>query len=629
MTQLTQGAVYHMYEETDVLANVDPILQVLSAKKVNAANQAQDRYRLILSDGDHFAQAMLTTGLNHLVAGDTPTIGKNAVVKLQTYAVNVVQNRRIIIVLAVELVDDSVTDKIGSPTSIETAVQAGAAAPGPAAATSDAPMRDAVSESSSRAAGGAGGGAGSNASKTAAARRPQGGAAAQRGGGGGRGGDSLASAPVYPIESLSPYQNKWTIRARVTSKSDIRHWSNQRGDGKLFSVNLLDESGEIRATGFNEACDKLYPILEEGKVFRISRARVNIAKKQFSNLANEYEITFENNTEVEPVNEAEEKDVPQVQFNFTQLAELTNIDKDATCDVLGVVQDNGQVSEITAKATQKQIKKRELTIVDRSQYAVRVTLWGRQAESWTELDNGIVAIKGVKVGDFGGRSLSVSGSSTVAVDPDIPEAHELRGWYDTAGATQSFQSFSSGGAGAGAGSFKPDAFKALKDVVDENLGMQEKPDYFSTRATVSYVKGDNLSYPACPTDRCNKKMSQEGEHQWRCEKCEKSYEAPQYRYIISMCVSDYTSQIWVSGFNEVGADLFGKTADEMQQLKEDDDPQYQGAIASAVGKAYNLNVKAKADSFGDQTRVRYQIQRMAPVDWVAAAKTLASQIEAW
>lgn len=279
--------------------------------------------------------------------------------------------------------------------------------------------------------------------------------------------------------------------------------------------------------------------------------------------------------------QAEEKDVPQVQFNFTQLSDLTNIDKDGTCDVLGVVQDNGAVSEITAKATQKQIKKRELTIVDRSQYAVRVTLWGRQAESWTELDNGIVAIKGVKVGDFGGRSLSVSGSSTIAVDPDIPEAHELRGWYDTSGATQSFQSFSSmgaGGAGA-AGAFKPDAFKCLKDVVDENLGMSDKPDYFSARATVSYVKGDNLSYPACPTERCNKKMSQEGERQWRCEKCEMTYEAPQYRcallslflarmrthaliphprscararsYIISMCVSDYTSQIWVSGFNEV------------------------------------------------------------------------------
>lgn len=38
-------------------------------------------------------------------------------------------------------------------------------------------------------------------------------------------------------------------------------------------------------------------------MYRISRARVNIAKKQFSNLNNEYEITFENNTEVEAVDE--------------------------------------------------------------------------------------------------------------------------------------------------------------------------------------------------------------------------------------------------------------------------------------------------------------------------------------
>lgn len=91
---------------------------------------------------------------------------------------------------------------------------------------------------------------------------------------------------------------RWTIKARVTVKSDIRHWSNAKGDGKLFSVNLLDDSSEIKATGFNEAVDRLYPVFEEGKVYYISKARVGIAKKQFSNLPNEYEITFERDTEV-------------------------------------------------------------------------------------------------------------------------------------------------------------------------------------------------------------------------------------------------------------------------------------------------------------------------------------------
>lgn len=63
----------------------------------------------------------------------------------------------------------------------------------------------------------------------------------------------------------------------------------------------MDETGEIRATGFNDVVDNLYNKLEEGKVYLISKARVNIAKKQFSNVNNEYEIGLEGQTEVVPV----------------------------------------------------------------------------------------------------------------------------------------------------------------------------------------------------------------------------------------------------------------------------------------------------------------------------------------
>ena len=46
------------------------------------------------------------------------------------------------------------------------------------------------------------------------------------------------------------WQNKWTIKARVTSKGDVRTWNKSTGSGKLFSMDLMDESGAIRVMPF-------------------------------------------------------------------------------------------------------------------------------------------------------------------------------------------------------------------------------------------------------------------------------------------------------------------------------------------------------------------------------------------
>jgi replication factor A1 len=106
---------------------------------------------------------------------------------------------------------------------------------------------------------------------------------------------------IYPIEGLNPCLCGWSIKARVIQKSDIKTWSNRQGEGRLFDVTLMDETGAIRGAGFNAVVDKLYPRLEEGKVYFISKARVNPAKKKFSNLTHDYELSFQRDTEVEEV----------------------------------------------------------------------------------------------------------------------------------------------------------------------------------------------------------------------------------------------------------------------------------------------------------------------------------------
>lgn len=44
-----------------------------------------------------------------------------------------------------------------------------------------------------------------------------------------------------PIDTLNIYQPTWAIKARVTLKGAIRTWKKPTSEGKLCSINLLDE----------------------------------------------------------------------------------------------------------------------------------------------------------------------------------------------------------------------------------------------------------------------------------------------------------------------------------------------------------------------------------------------------
>ncbi len=68
------------------------------------------------------------------------------------------------------------------------------------------------------------------------------------------------------------HKKRWSIKARVTKKSDIRNYTNDKGPGKLFSFDLIDATGEIRATGFNQSVDKFYDMLHVDSVSTVEYA---------------------------------------------------------------------------------------------------------------------------------------------------------------------------------------------------------------------------------------------------------------------------------------------------------------------------------------------------------------------
>ncbi|OGM39158.1 replication factor A protein 1 [Aspergillus bombycis] len=597
-SQISIGALSAIFDETKPQIR-EPIVQCVQIKPLPPQQNNQERYRAVFSDISNYVQTMLATPeANRFVTSGQ--LRKGCFVRLKSFQANSVKGKKILIIVDLEVLQDlGEAEKIGEPKPLESKAEEDEK-PQPTTISSNGFYGSKIQ--------------GGQLQATNKPAQPLPAAAS-------------AHATIYPIEAISPYSHKWTIKARCTSKSNIRTWHNRNGDGKLFSVNLLDDSGEIRATGFNDQCDMLYDIFQEGSVYYISSpCGVKIAKKQFTNLNNDYELTFERDTVVEKAED--QADVPQIRFSFTTIGDLQSVEKDTTIDVIGVLKEVAEVSQIMSKTTNKPYNKRELTMVDSTGFSVRLTVWGSTALNFNVTPESVIAFKGVKVSDFGGRSLSLLSSGSMTVDPDIEEAHKLKGWYDAQGRDEAFASHALM-PGVASSTTKAEQFKTVAQIKEEQLGMSDEVAYFSLKATVIYIKQDTMCYPACLSERCNKKVTELDPGQWRCERCDITHPRPEYRYIMLISVSDHTGQLYLSCFDEVGRCMMGTSADQLMEIRQNDEKAAGDIFQDANCRTWNFRCRAKIDNFGDQQRIRYQIVTAKPVSYSEEALRLANMIDSY
>uniref|UniRef100_A0A7N6AIZ0 Replication protein A subunit n=1 Tax=Anabas testudineus TaxID=64144 RepID=A0A7N6AIZ0_ANATE len=589
MAKLSEGAIEALSSGTGCN---DAVLQLVNLRKIDGGN-GPARYRVMMSDGRYtLSSFMLSTQLNSLA--EENTLAPNCICILKKHVTNILKDgRRVVIILEIDVIKSAkdVAGRIGDPV------------PYVDGKTHTNQMCSACSngKSQSQAAALSGGRA---APKTQSAMP----------------GTPGGSSKVVPIASLNPYQSKWTIRARVTNKSSIRTWSNSRGDGKLFSMELVDESGEIRVTGFNQEVDKFYSLVEVGKVYYVSKGSLKIANKQYTSVKNDYEMTLNGESTVIPCEDS--CDVPMVQCDFVSIGDLENKDKDAIVDVIGVCKSVEEVTRLTTKSN-KEVSKRTLSLMDMSGKVVTVTLWGEEAEKFDGSGQPIVAIKAAKLSDFGGRSLSASFSSTLMINPDIPEAYKLRGWYDKEGHTMDGQSLTEVKGGSGGGNTN---WKTLSDVKTEHLGHGDKADYYTCIATIVYLRKENCLYQACPSQDCNKKVVDQQNGMFRCEKCDKEFPNFKYRLILSANIADHGDNQWVTCFQESAEAILGQNAAYLGQLKDSNEAAFDEVFQQANFNTFVFRNRVKLETYNDESRIKATVMDVKLVDHKDYSKRLIMNI---
>ena len=80
----------------------------------------------------------------------------------------------------------------------------------------------------------------------------------------------------------------------------------------------------------------------------------------------------------------------------------------------------------------------EVTLADNSNASVKLTLWGERAHQYhkdltNSQPNQVLGVKGCKVSDYNGCSLSSMSSSSIFLNPDIPQTAALQAWAQSGG----------------------------------------------------------------------------------------------------------------------------------------------------------------------------------------------------
>ncbi|QID77887.1 Replication factor A protein 1 [Saccharomyces pastorianus] len=405
----------------------------------------------------------------------------------------------------------------------------------------------------------------------------------------------------------------------------------KRGTIKEVMVNYSMSTSWIplrnRATAFNDFATKFNEILQEGKVYYVSKAKLQPAKPQFTNLTHPYELNLDRDTVIEEC--FDESNVPKTHFNFIKLDAIQNQEVNSNVDVLGIIQTINPHFELTSRAGKK-FDRRDITIVDDSGFSISVGLWNQQALDFNLPEGSVAAIKGVRVTDFGGKSLSMGFSSTLIPNPEIPEAYALKGWYDSKGRNANFITLKQEPGMGGQSAASLTKFIAQRITIAraqaENLGRSEKGDFFSVKAAISFLKVDNFAYPACSNENCNKKVLEQPDGTWRCEKCDTNNARPNWRYILTISIIDETNQLWLTLFDDQAKQLLGVDANTLMSLKEEDPNEFTKITQSIQMNEYDFRIRAREDTYNDQSRIRYTVANLHSLNYRAEADYLADEL---
>eukprot|EP00924_Labyrinthula_sp_SR-Ha-C_P014412 maker-scaffold_20-snap-gene-5.10-mRNA-1 protein AED:0.00 eAED:0.00 QI:75/1/1/1/1/1/3/39/584 len=546
---------------------IQPNVVVKSMRSINSGN-GPTRYKLELTDGRSGISALLGTQNSHLVENNM--LKENTLIQLSNYVPQSNGSTKYLILTGISIISQNVNANTAMKENV-------------------APNRGTISS------------------------RP-----IQR----------VNNPNEIPIAGLNPYLPRWTIRCRVTARGPIRKWDKgPNNSGQLFSATLMDSEGmNIRATFFRDAVDKFYPLLQPDLVFNFSGGQVKLANPRFNDTKCNYEITFDTRANITPASDT--SDIKQYNLTVTKLSELEPTDNKKLVDVVVSVISWDNIETGISKAG-KEYTRMNIVVADSSNTKMKLTAFGDKCEELEKIlvkgqndahvtNEGIIlGIGNVRVSDYGGVSLTLINSSGIYVNPDVPETEELRQWASQVDImTLVDKSGGSGVDGRTGVDCKVDERWDIDQLITppEGCGDLSKGVYSVVKARLTFVRKENIWYPSTPEEGNNKKVILQPDGTYFCEANGKSYQECQWRYIANVKLTDDTGSVWATMFNEKAEEVFGVTAHELHQVREQSEASFESIINAALWQERLWKVRIKREMYNGEEKLRTTVVEAAEIE---------------
>ncbi|XP_059076610.1 replication protein A 70 kDa DNA-binding subunit A-like [Cryptomeria japonica] len=402
---------------------------------------------------------------------------------------------------------------------------------------------------------------------------------------------------ISPIKTLNPYQNKWTIKGKVTHKRPIKAYSTATKNGHVFSFDIVDCDGsEIRITCFDEIAKLHYNRVDIGSHYIISKGSVKEANARYNKLNSHLEITLSNTSTVKRCTNKEQAD--QQTAPFTPISELFQLTNNTVVDVIGLVLYVGDIIPIHRKDG-SQTQKRVVKINDLSGSTFDINLWGPIAEQkGLELKNMltndsvvILVLRNARVGYSNGKLVNIIAATTLHINPSFPEAGLLTSRGKDPLLDVPFV----------AKTIHIDGKYTRMTISSIREQMSIRPETIQTTllAILRYVNvnDQHFYYTACPLivngRPCKKKCT-----------------------------------LWATAFDEGGNHLLHKTARQLYALQNDattiETPSL--VIKRVLSHYYSFTLLVSTKTYNSESKMKVTINKVAPVDFKAECHALLAEI---